>query len=87
MYTYRLRAGETAVTSQTREFCVDEHEWDEILLISSRSKYGVKDRCLSVWIYGTMILNFSSVRYVFFFFFEEEEEEKEEIIWNYSSKI
>lgn len=78
MYTYRLRAvGETAVTSQTREFCVDEHEWDEILLISSRSKYGVKDRCLSVWIYGTMILNFS---------FEEEEEE-EEIIWNYSSKI
>lgn len=77
MYTYRLRAGETAVTSQTREFCVDEHEWDEILLISSRSKYDVKDRCLSVWIYGTMILNFS---------FEEEEEE-EEIIWNYSSKI
>lgn len=77
MYTYRLRAGETAVTSQTREFCVDEHEWDEILLISSRSKYGVKDRCLSVWIYGTMILNFS---------FEEEKEE-EEIIWNYSSKI
>lgn len=78
MYTYRLRAvGETAVTSQTREFCVDEHKWDEILLISSRSKYGVKDRCLSVWIYGTMILNFS---------FEEEEEE-EEIIWNYSSKI
>lgn len=28
---YRLGAGETAVTSQTREFCVDEHEWDEIL--------------------------------------------------------